>query len=188
MWRFISTLLAVAALTISFPAAGTAQPQPVAGDRLRILTHDINTLFGTFVSSSADAMVLKSGGNERQIDYADIAYLERSSERYLKFWQNFFLTVGSGATVSGFLAAITWKPCVSNQLFGCLFASDSRSEEFIFGLAVGGLIAVPVGVIVGLVLEYDRWEPVSVPALPSSTISIRPVFDGGLGLAASISF
>jgi hypothetical protein len=136
-------------------------------------------------------MVLKNAGTDKQIGYADIAYLERSAEHYRQFGKNFLTTVVIGAGAAGAIWAIVWSPCEDVGFMACFLEPESRGEAFVMGSIIGGAVAVPVGLILGLTLQYDRWEPLSVPglpAIPSSTISIKPVFTGGLGAVASFSF
>lgn len=184
--RRLNLFAAASFLAIALPAPGLAQLQPT--DRVRILTVDGLTLTGAVTEMSPDSLMLSSAGHANWVRQSEIAYLERSAGQYRMFARNFVVTAGSVAAVGGALAAITWTECVSNEFLGCLMTPGSRGEAFVMGAAAGALLGTPIGVILGLAIKYDRWEPAQTPAGRRTRVSVMPVFDRGVGASASISF
>jgi hypothetical protein len=187
MWR-LNWFTAALGLGMSIPTPGAAQVQVQPADRVRILTITGSTLTGVLAEMSGDSMRVTVGRESWWMRRGDMVYLERSAQRHRQFARNFALTAVSAAGVGAMLGAITWKECVSNGLFGCMFVPESRSDAFFEGGLFGALLSVPVGVIVGLTLQYDRWEPVPMSGARRSSFSVAPLLNRGLGVAASISF
>jgi hypothetical protein len=175
-------------LATSLPAPCVAQSRLQPADRVRVLTVTGTSLTGILAEIAGDSLRVTVNRESWWLRRGDLAYLERSSERYRQFARNFALTTASGAGVGAMLGAITWKECVSNSLFGCMFVPESRSDAFFAGALAGAFVSLPVGVIVGLALQYDRWEPTRLAEARRSGLSVRPMFGGGPGLTASFSF
>jgi hypothetical protein len=183
---FAATLLVLA---LGVPTPGAAQAEPRVGERIRILTVKGDSYAGTLRELSPQGVVIGESRGSRTVRAEEVAYLERSTRRYRRFGRNFFFSVIGTGVATGAIAAAAWSPCRSNQFLGCLMASDSRSEEFGFGLVVGGvLFGIPLGTITGSVIQYDDWEGIPFPGTEESTVTIAPVLDRGFGLSASISF
>lgn len=170
------------------PAPGLAQAALQPKDRIRILTVDDVSLTGVLTELSPDSLMVTGVHGTRWVHHAEIAYLERSTGRYRQFGRNLILTTGSVAAISGMLGAITWKKCVSNEFLGCLFAPESRADAFMLGAIAGGVLSIPVGVIVGLAVQYDRWEGVRTDGSKWSRLSVAPLPGRGLGATASFTF
>lgn len=179
-----ASLLAVVMLAITLSQPGLAQLQPT--DRIRILTLSGGTVTGEVLFVAGDSLNVRVAGRPAWVRQADIAYLERSTARRRRFARNLAVTAASTAAVGGAIAAITWKKCVSNEFLGCLMVPASRSEAFVFGGAVGTMIGVPLGVLVGFAVRHDRWEPVPLPGRLGLTVS--PVRRYGAGVSASFPF
>ena len=181
-------LFLVPAFLMAFPTQGVGQWHLQPGERVRVLTVSGSSQVGVVSRTSSDSLMLISGTGTEWLRQGDVTYLERSVRRHRKFARNLAVTVGSVAGVSGMIAAIGWKECKSNQLFGCMMAPESRMDAFLFGGVVGGVLSVPVGVLVGLALQYDEWAPVNGAAQSGSSMSIRPLLDRGLGASVSFTF
>jgi hypothetical protein len=185
--HYAVTIALVLATALSTPCA--AQSRLLPADRVRILSVDGSSLTGVASELSPDSIrVSVQGEQQRWVRRAEIAYLERSAERHRKFARNFGVTIGSAAGVGAMLGAITWKECKSSGLFGCMFVPESRFDAFLMGGVAGGVISVPVGVILGLAIQYDRWEPTRLAEARRSSLIVKPVFVAGPGLSASFSF
>ena len=176
--------LFAAVMAIAFSEPGLAQLQPA--DRIRILTPDGGTVTGDVLEVASDSLHVDVAGRSAWVRQADIAYLERRTARHRRFARNFVVTAASTAGVAGAIAAITWKKCVSNEFLGCLLVPESRSEAFVFGGAVGTMIGVPLGLLVGYAVRHDQWEPVPLPGRLGLTVS--PAWRYGPGVSASLSF
>ena len=175
--------------TLSAPALAQLQP----ADRVRILTVHGITLTGTVTGMSGDSIALTAVPGRGQANWVrrpDIAYLERSAGRYRKFGRNLALTTLSGAAIGGMIGAITWTECVSNEFLGCLMHPESRSDAVVFGAVVTGSLSVPIGILLGLAIQYERWEP-ALDAKPGdwrSSFSVAPRLGRDFGVTASFSF
>jgi hypothetical protein len=183
--RHLDLVLAMV-LSATLSATGYAQAQPA--ERVRILTTNGFSITGTLAEATSDSLRIRESQDWRWVRRSDIAYLERSTRRYHRFLPNFLATVAGGAGIGGMIGAISWKECVSNEFLGCLLAPETRADAFLMGGAIGGILSVPVGVVLGLALRYDRWEPVHDGPGVSSSLSVRPVVGRGIGMSASISF
>jgi hypothetical protein len=181
-------LMAALALATALPALGGAQLPVQPADRVRILYRDGSSLTGVVTTHSGDSLEVRSSGDRRWVRQADVAYLERSARRHRRFGRNFAATVGSVAGVTGMISAITWKKCVSNQFLGCLLEPETRGDAFVWGAMLGGVLSVPVGVVLGLAIQYDEWEPAHAASHRLSDLNVRPILHRGVGAAVSFSF
>ena len=178
----------VPAFLMAWPAQAIGQWQVQPGERVRILTVTGASQVGVVAKSASDSLMLTTGSGAMWVRQGDVTYLERSVGRHRRFARNMAVTVGSVAGASGMLAAIGWEKCVSNQLFGCLMAPETRTDAFFFGAVVGGALSVPVGVLLGLALRYDDWEPVGGAVQTGARMSVRPLLDRGFGASVSVTF
>ena len=157
-----SLLLGAALLFVSPPAVAQELPEP--GTRVRALSEKRTLAIGTLQSVAADSItIVDAAGTERALSRADVR-LERSLGKKGNFAKHFAITAGSIAVAGGLLSAMTWSECSD-----CFIAPDSRPEAFLWGLAAGGLIGVPLGVIAGLVIKVERWAPVALPGSGSES-------------------
>lgn len=186
--RQLYLLMAVVVLATAHSAKGEAQPPVQPADRVRILTRGGGSFTGVVIELARDSLEVQSSSERRWVQQADVAYLERSARRYRRFGRNFAATVGSVAGVSGMLSAITWKKCVSNEFLGCFLEPQTRGDAFLWGATAGAVLSVPVGVILGLAIRYDQWEPAQSTHGRSATVSVQPILHRGFGAAASFAF
>ena len=187
--RLFKLFTTASLLGMALPEPSWAQVQPA--DRVRILTVNGATLTGVVTEASGDSIALSAvvgQGAPHWVRNPEIALLERSAGRYRQFARNLALTTLSGAALGGMAGALTWTKCVSNEFLGCLFHPESRSDAFWFGSVVAGAFSVPVGILLGLAIQYDRWEPVQKSGATGSSFSVMPRLDRGVGVSASFSF
>lgn len=140
------------------PLSAGAQKLPEPGARVRVLIEKRTLAVGTLQSVAADSIIIvDAAGTERTLSRAQVR-LERSLGKQGNFAKHFAITAGSIAVAGGLLSSLTWSECGN-----CFIAPQSRSEAFLWGLAAGGIIGVPLGVIAGLAIKVERWEPVRLP-------------------------
>ena len=186
----ITRISCIVLFSMFLPAYGSAQPTPSEGERVRI--HQVNgtVVTGTVQAVSPQAVRLlgTTGGAEWEIAQDQIRQIERSLGLHRKFWRNFGITVAVSAVGFGALAAVSWSPCTPTEFFGCGMHESSRGEAFQVGLVGGAIIGVPIGLIVGLAVKKERWEPLSLSGQGQDRFSIRPILGRELGLSASFAF
>jgi hypothetical protein len=125
---------------------------------------------------SVDSMIVTDQSGPRWLAVAEIVYMERSTRRYRRFARNFAMTTGGTAAAGGMLAALAWKE------------GGSRSGAFLAGAMIGAVLSAPAGVILGMAIRYDRWEPAVISGSRRSGVSVTPLPGRSLGASASISF
>ena len=171
-------LMIAALVAATLPIAAGAQS---AGDRIRIRQADGRSVVGTVVEASASGMRLLGQGGEFVVATDQIRTLERSRGEGRAFAKNFFLTTGAGALVYGILFAATHEPCS-----GWCIGPTSAGEAFAWGVVGGGIISMPIGVIVGLVVKGERWDRLSLPRPANVALSFGPVGGNGFAFRGSI--
>jgi len=166
-----------------------AQVAPSAGDRVRLQSPDSVVLVGVISAVTPESIVFRENGTDLEvvIPLAEAAGLERSLGRRRSFGKYFWGTVGLSAAVGGLGYGLSWSPCTETGFLACFLEPDSRTEAFGWGLAGGTLVGVPLGVIIGLGVRSEEWEPLTVPGTGDTTISITPIVGSRFGVAGSIS-
>lgn len=172
----MKALMIAALVAATLPIAAGAQSVATAGDRIRFRQADGSSVVGTVVEASDSQMRLLGPGGEFVVARDEIRTLERSRGEGRAFAKNFFVTTGAGALVFGLLSAATFEQCS-----GFCIGPNSAGEAFAWGVVGGGIIAMPIGVIVGLVVKGERWEGLSLPRPANVALSLAPV--GGTGFA-----
>jgi len=172
-------------LALTLPSEIVAQVPLAAGDEIRVkdrrgLEHE-----GVFVSSTPDEIRLMTRSGAYAVPEAEIATVERSLGQRRRFGRNFALTVGLAAGAGAVLGAATWQPCNDTGFMACFLHPESRTDAFAWGLAGGGLLGVPIGIIVGLAVKSERWESIPMPASQGLALSLRRS-SRGLDFVASI--
>lgn len=104
-----------------------------------------------------------AAGTERPLSRADLR-LERSLGKKGNFGKHFAIATGGIAVAGGLLSALTWNECPE-----CWIHPESRPEAFVWGLAAGGLVGLPIGVSAGLAIKVERWTPVVLPGSGSES-------------------
>ncbi|MSR19672.1 MAG: hypothetical protein EXR91_01645 [Gemmatimonadetes bacterium] len=177
----MKALMIVALVAATLPIAAGAQSVATAGDRIRIRQTDGSSVVGTVVEASDSQMRLLGPGGEFVVARDEIRTLERSRGEGRAFAKNFFVTTGAGALVFGFLSAATFEQCS-----GFCIGPTSTGEAFTWGVVGGGILSMPIGVIVGLVVKGERWDRLFLPRPANVALSFAPVRGGGFAFRASI--
>lgn len=127
-------------------------------------------------------------GQSVAVSLASVERVEVSRGRQRQFWRNFGLTTMASAVAGGGIGAATWTPCEEDGWFSCMFVPESRSQAMLAGAVVGGLVGIPIGVVVGAAVRQEQWAPVQHEGVRPRQVSIRPSFVGGVGFAAELTF
>ena len=180
MMVFLTTLM------FSLPSDGSGQVAPSPGDRIRIKQVDGPVLTGRLARFSAETIQLSldSGGPTVEVPVEGIEALETSLGRRTRYGIYIPLSMLGGALVGAAYGAITADPRELPPGFRNDF--DQPGFRAAVGFIRGGLIGLPVGLILGSVFSEERWNAVSLPAPVASGLSIRPVIGSRVGFAGSI--
>lgn len=143
---------------------------------------------GIFQGLEADsARITASRGAMVAIPLSDVRRLEVSTGRHRRFWKNFGLATAGAAALGAGISAATYEPCNDEVLFGCLVSPSSRTEAFMWGAVAGGMIGVPVAVVVGAAVRQEQWAPVFHRLVAPARVSVRPVLGRRVGAVATIT-
>jgi len=182
-------LVTAIALALLAPASGSAQDGPSIGDRVRVQQADGTVLVGTVEGISADEIVLGSSTADSQaLSLEGIESIERSLGDQRRFGKNLAITMGIAAGAGGLLSAISWSPCRETGFLACLLHPESRGDAFAWGFVGGGILGLPLGIIIGLAEKDERWERIARPAFGPVVLSFAVHPERGAGLRASVSF
>ena len=156
------SILAIGAILLFSPVAfaqeAPTKEAPAAETRVRVTQSSGLVSVGTLYSLSADSVVfVDQHGKPTGLALQNIE-LERSLGRSGNFWKTFGITVGSAAVIGGLISAATWEECFSDDFMGCFMTPESRSEAAFYGVAAGGILAIPVGALLGALVKTERWE------------------------------
>ncbi len=143
------------------PGLATAQGPLAEGARIRIKQPPKVVWVGTLHALSTDSVAFVDAYGKRFSLARHNIEIERSIGRTRNFWKHFGLTIGGGAVVGGLLSAITWTECRDTGFLSCFLVPESRAEAFGYGFLAGGVVGVPVGVLLGSLVKVERWEKVS---------------------------
>ncbi len=116
------------------------------------------------------------------IDRTRIRTVERSLGSQGSFAKNFLGSIGVGALLVGTSAAATHEPSCSD----CWGPSD-RKGAFAIGAIGGAILAIPVGVILGVASQSDRWETMILPPSADVALLLRSSADGRLGAGVRLA-
>ncbi len=168
-------------MTLMFvlPSDGSAQAVPSPGDRIRIKQVDGTVLVGALAAWSEETIQLSVDSSRVEVPVARIEVLETSLGRDVSP-KILGISMAAASVVGATIGAIAWKPCT----FLCFspFESEHRSTAVLAGFGLGAL----GGLLVGLFIRPERWNPVSLPAPAASRLTIRPAIGSGVGFAGSI--
>jgi hypothetical protein len=186
----MGTLLGILLIVLAgLPIPGSAQSSPGPGARIRIAQTDGTVQTGTLEDATPRRISLLSDqeGQEYVIPMARVGKVEASMGLERRFGKYCAIGVASTSVLAGTISAAGWSPCTRTGPFACLLSPESRGEAFMWGLVAGALIGVPIGLVVGLSVQEERWERVTLPGSPGVTVSIRPVIAPRPGFSASMS-
>lgn len=176
-----NVLVAAIAMALTTPTLGNAQARPTVGDRVRVQQADGRMVVGTVERISPEEIVL--GGSTLSLD--GIESIERSLGERRRFGRNLAITMGVAAGAGGLISAISWSPCRETGFLACMLHPESRSDAFAWGFAGGGIVGLPLGIIIGLAEKSERWEPVTRPFF--GPVALRLVTGGGRGVGVRAS-
>lgn len=170
-------LLAAAAVFLATAPGASAQASSAleVGQRVRVVALDGSKRIGTLVLLTRDSLGVRSAASLpwhmfalEEIDRVDVRL--RGERRFLRAVG---LGVGLGAGFGVLLGAATYEPCVPRPgvWFDCIASPQSRGEAALMGGVALGALGLVIGVVTGLVMQYDVWGP---PGAPSG---------GGVGMA-----
>jgi hypothetical protein len=174
-------LVAAVAMSLTTPTLGFTQARASVGDRVRVQQSDGRVVVGTAERISPDEIVL--GGSTLSFD--GIESIERSLGERRRFGRNLAITTGVAAGAGGLISAISWSPCRETGFLACMLHPESRSDAFAWGFVGGGILGLPLGIIIGLADKSERWEPVTRPSL--GPVALRLVTGGGRGVGVRAS-
>jgi len=173
-------LLAVLALSLS------AQVTPETGDRIRVKLLDGSTADGTFVTASPGQILLEMPNRLLEVSIHDARKVEVHAGTERRFMRRFGISVGVLSAASAATGALLWSPCEPTVIFDCLLQPSSRSHAFVVGAFVGGVIGVPVGLLLGAI-PVDRWEPAMLSQPLIGSAHLQGISVGPDGFAVSLS-
>jgi hypothetical protein len=177
------TALAMA-IGLSTPVSGVAQGGPAVGERVRVHRADGRVVIGTVERVSSEEVVV--GDSALSVD--GIESIERSLGERRRFARNLAITTGVAAGAGGLISAISWSPCRETGFLACLLHPESRSDAFAWGFVGGGILGLPLGIIIGLAEKDERWEPIARPAVGRVSLGLVTGGGRGVGVRASIPF
>lgn len=177
------------AVVMYCPLTVAAQAAAAPGDRIRLKSRDGAVRVGVLSALNSESIILRQagGGQEISIPLSEATELERSLGSTRTFGSNFGLTVALSAATGGLLYGLTWSPCRETGFLACFLEPDSRTEAFAWGLAGGAIVGVPLGVITGLAIRREQWEPVPVPGIGGAGIVVVPIVGRRFGVVGSIA-
>ncbi len=180
------TIVFLMTLMVVLPSDGSPQAVPSPGDRIRIKQVDGPVLTGRLARFSAETIQLSldSGGPTVEVPVEGIEALETSLGRRTRYGIYIPLSMLGGALVGAAYGAITADPRERRPGFRSDF--DQPGFRAAVGFIRGGLIGLPVGLILGSVFSEERWNPVALPTPAESGLTIRPVIGSGVGFVGSI--
>jgi hypothetical protein len=181
MKKLFVTVLAMALVTPSF---GFAQAAPTVGDRIRVQQPGGRVTVGTVERISENEIVV--GGSALPRD--GIESIERSLGERRRFARNLAITTGVAAGAGGLISAISWSPCRETGFLACMLHPESRGDAFAWGVVGGGILGIPLGIIIGLAEKDERWEPIARPAVGRVALGLATGGGRGVGVRASIPF
>lgn len=157
------------------------------GTRIRITTVDGRRTSGTVTHVGEDRVEVAESATRKSVFARDrVARIELSHRKERKFGRNFAITVGATAAVVGVGWALIWTPCTDTGFMACFMTPTSRTEALQKGAVAGGVLGIPIGIITGVVLKSDVWQPISSSSLPQ--FSLVPTSDGGAYLRLRLQF
>ncbi len=160
------TIVFLMTLMFVLPFDGSAQAVPSPGDRIRIKQVDGTVLTGTLATLSPETIQLSVDSSRVEVPVARIEVLETSLGRQRRFLKYFGLTVAATSIAGAIIGAIAYEdtgPCS----FLCI-GPQTRGESMAWGLGIGAIVGLPLGVLSGLVSREERWTPVPFPAPTAS--------------------
>lgn len=161
------------ASTVLYAQPGGVKP----GDRVRIYAPNISEkpIIGTLMNITDEDIFIMSKNLSYYFLSASVEQFDVSIQKKNNHLRGFLIGAVSTGGLLSLGMGITYRECVSRELFGCMMHPTSRGNAFLFGAVAGGLLGGLTGFIIGSFTETDKWERVSL----SSGVSARPVLING---------
>ncbi|MEQ1858049.1 MAG: hypothetical protein ABL963_16460 [Longimicrobiales bacterium] len=170
-----------ASIAILAPLGLDAQTAP-NGD-LRVRQADGTVITGTLVEMAPGVLRLEDAGVIIDIERSRIRTVERRLGSHGSFAKSFFGSIGVGALLVGAASALSYD-CTSDD---CWLGRDGHEGAFAIGAIVGGVVAIPVGVAVGIAAQSERWEEVTLPPTTDFALLLRSSPDGGVAVGVRLT-
>jgi hypothetical protein len=169
------SLVVVALAFLALPNVAAAQFEPGGKVRLGIRKDSAvgeKRLTGIVASLDQDALALEvEGKGAVLVPYSDILKVEASHGRSRMRGMGCGLVIGAGVGAIAGLAQGDDSPGIVS------FNAPEKAIMF-------GVLAVPVGAVIGAIVGVERWERVEPARLRVGLLPVR----GGAGVAVSVGF
>ena len=169
-----AVVLGMLLLAFGTPLLGQEAIPVGIGDRVRIQTTQGSAHDGWVRAVSATAFDLErlEGGEMISVPSTDVRNLQVYQGKKRVPMQGLLLGMVGGAAVGAVMGAMS---------DACSEISCGRGDNAKVGALVMGILGIPVGLIAGMIIKVDRWEPgVWSPEFQVSAI-------GGRGMSVGIS-
>jgi hypothetical protein len=176
-------------LALATPTPGWAQVAADSGQRVRVHYGARKQAIGILESLAGERLMIRDTARHRDvvIPRSDITLIERSLGHHRNFWESFLVTFVASTFTVGALMALTYSPC-EGDFAGCLFAPESTDQAFVFGLAGGAVLGLPLGLLVGAARKTERWAPLTLPSASGGRFSVTPLLGSRVGLMGTFRF
>ena len=156
------------------------------GTKIRAVLQGGRRHEGRLISIGRDTLLTeRAGGTTAPLLTHDITKLEVSTGRHRPVLK--YAAIGAlGAGIAGGLAgAVTFKPCKTDEAFGCFLAPKTRGEAIRVGGGIGAVLGLVGGSLLGLI-GRERWQDVRLDSRFARVSLVTPRYRSpGLGLAMS---
>lgn len=174
-----SLWIVLASIATLLPGCLEAQAAP--GD-LRVHQIDGTVVTGSLIELTPSFVRLMDQGVVIDIERSRIRAVERSLGKRGSFAKNFIVSIGAGALLVGGLASLSCDCSAGDYGFG----PGDRRSWFAVGAMVGGIIAVPIGVIAGIASQRDPWETIALPPPVDVALLVGSTHGGGVGVTVRL--
>jgi hypothetical protein len=167
MTRLVAVLLV---LLVARPDALIGQSARTAaaiapGARIRITQVGRPPRIATMVSPGADTLLVRwpEYSGAVAVPLAEVSRLDVSAGRHRRVLKGAMLGTLGGGTLGAVIGAVGYSPCESTEPFGCFLEPTGRGESAMMVGAVGGVLGLIVGSLIGLPSRED-WHRVPLDA------------------------
>ena len=187
--RAVTSIVTLGLIFHAGALALPAQESRVApGTRVRFELRSGERYDGRVISLGRDTLAagFPPNGVAARYPLGDVTKLEVVNGRRRPVLRGLALGAGVGVVVGGLAGALSYSPCESTEIFGCLLASQSRSESATIGGAALGAVGLVIGGLQGLI-PRDRWQRLPLDGT-SARFNLRSLPAGGSGLGLALAF
>lgn len=172
----------LATLLVLSPATAQSADDLRLGQRVRVTQGLRIRTTGVVQSYEAGTLALVDDeGMLRRFAMDEVSRIELHKGTGRRFGRNLLVTMAVSAGAFGILSAATYEPCQ-----GWCIGPTGAGEAFMWGALGGGILGIPVGVVVGLVSSHDRWVRLERPGEGAPTLTVVPSGEGRLGVVGSV--